>query len=91
VAVLGAQALPALIPFAHRFGHRKLWNGVVLSSIATAIAMAVFSMKRPFDEMHQKRLFFLHSENVRLFLKSRNILLRSTSPDYDARTPSSRC
>lgn len=64
VAVLGAQALPVLVPFAHRFGHRKLWNGIVLSTIATAIAMAVFSAKRPFDDMHQKRLFVLHSENI---------------------------
>lgn len=64
VAVLVAQALPVLVPFAHRFGHRKLWNGIVLTSIATAILMAVFSAKRPFDEMHQKRLFILHSENV---------------------------
>ncbi|KAJ3576559.1 hypothetical protein NP233_g353 [Leucocoprinus birnbaumii] len=64
VAVLGAQALPVLVPFAHRFGHRRLWNGIILSMITTAIVMAVFSARRPFDEMHQKRLFVLHSENI---------------------------
>lgn len=64
VALLGAQALPLIVPFAHRFGHRKLLNAIVLSTIATAIAMAVFSMKHPFDKMHQKRLFILHSENI---------------------------
>ncbi|KAF9454480.1 hypothetical protein P691DRAFT_692720 [Macrolepiota fuliginosa MF-IS2] len=64
VAVLGAQMLPVLVPFAHRFGHQKLWNGIVLSGIATAIVMAVFSARSPFDEMHQKRLFVLHSENI---------------------------
>ncbi|KXN84133.1 hypothetical protein AN958_00403 [Leucoagaricus sp. SymC.cos] len=64
VAVLGAQALPVLVPFAHRFGHRRLWNGILISSIVTAIAMAIFSVKQPFDEMHQKRLFILHSENI---------------------------
>lgn len=64
VAVLGAQMFPVLVPLAHRFGRRKLWNGIVLSSIATAIMMAVFSARRPFDEMHQKRLFVLHTENI---------------------------
>lgn len=64
VALLGAQALPLVVSFAHRFGHRKLWNAIILSTTATVIAMAVFSVKHPFDEMHQKRLFILHSENV---------------------------
>lgn len=76
MALLGAQALPLIVPFAHRFGHRKLLNAIVLSTIATAIAMAVFSMKHPFDKMHQKRLFILHSENVRLLLMISNKSLR---------------
>lgn len=36
-------------------------------SIVTVVMMAVFSMKNPFDDMHQKRLFVLHLENVRVF------------------------
>ncbi|EKM81542.1 hypothetical protein AGABI1DRAFT_69822 [Agaricus bisporus var. burnettii JB137-S8] len=64
VSILGSQIIPALLPFIHRFERRKIWNGIVLSSIATAIVMAVFSMRRPFDEMHQKRLFVIHAENI---------------------------
>lgn len=33
-------------------------------SIVTAVLMGVFTMKVPFDAMHQKRLFVLHLENV---------------------------
>lgn len=64
VASLGAQSLPLLLPFAHRFGHRALLRGVVRMSIVTIILMGVFAMREPFDAMHQKRLFVLHLENV---------------------------
>ena len=28
------------------------------------LCVALFAMREPFDEMHQKRLFVLHTENV---------------------------
>ncbi|KAF8806834.1 hypothetical protein BYT27DRAFT_7167035 [Phlegmacium glaucopus] len=64
VASLGAESLPLLLPFAHRFGHRALFRGIVFMSIVTIVVMGVFAMKVPFDAMHQKRLFALHLENV---------------------------
>ena len=64
VASLGALSLPLLLPFAHRFGRRSLFRGVLSMSIVTVILMGVFAMKVPFDAMHQKRLFVLHLENV---------------------------
>ncbi|KAF8159229.1 hypothetical protein B0H34DRAFT_655155 [Crassisporium funariophilum] len=64
IAVLGAQALPLVLPFAHRFGRKALFRGVVLMSIVTVVLMGVFAMREPFDKMHQKRLFVLHLENV---------------------------
>ena len=64
IASLGAQSLPLLLPFAHRFGRRALFRGVVFMSIVTVVLMGVFAMKVPFDAMHQKRLFVLHLENV---------------------------
>jgi len=61
---MGAYNLPVALPFAHRFGHRVLSRSVVLLFLITGITMAVFAMRSPFDEMHQKRLFVLHHENV---------------------------
>lgn len=64
-AAMGAYNLPLVLPFAHRFGHRMLARSIILVVLATGAAMAVFSMKSPFDAMHQKRLFVLHHEDVR--------------------------
>lgn len=70
IASLGSQSLALLIPFAHRFGRRALFRGVVYMSIVTVTLMGIFAMKVPFDSMHQKRLFVLHLENV-----SQNVLV----------------
>jgi hypothetical protein len=67
VALAGAQALPLVLPFAHRFSRRVLLRAILLTGALTAVAMAVFSTWEPFDPMHQKRLFVLHMENVSLF------------------------
>ena len=65
VAIAGSYTLPLVIPFAHRFNRKVLIRSVMLfSGIATA-AMIVFAGRSPFDEMHQKRLFVIHMENVR--------------------------
>lgn len=64
VSGLGAQSLPLVLPLAHRFGHRALLRGVLLLSMTTFVLMGMFAMRTPFDEMHQKRLFVLHLENV---------------------------
>ncbi|KAF8655951.1 hypothetical protein AX16_002858 [Volvariella volvacea WC 439] len=64
VAALGSQALPLLVPFAHRFGREALRRSVLLMSVVTVVMMAVFAARVPFDGMHQKRLFVLHLENV---------------------------
>lgn len=64
VAVNGAYALPLVVPFIHRYPRAVLKRSIVLLSVLTTIAVAVFSMREPFDEMHQKRLFVVHMENV---------------------------
>lgn len=65
VAAMGAYNLPLALPFAHRFGHKVLFRGIALSILITGATIAVFAMRSPFDDMHQKRLFVLHHENVR--------------------------
>ena len=64
IASLGALSLPLLLPFSHRFGRRALFRGIISMSIVTVVLMGIFTMKVPFDAMHQKRLFVLHLENV---------------------------
>lgn len=66
VAISGAYTLPLVIPFAHRFSRRWLFRSVLLLSIASGVSMLVFIRRSPFDEMHQKRLFVIHMENVSL-------------------------
>ena len=68
VSAIGSLALPLVIPLSHRFGPRALKRGAVFMTIVTIGLMAVFARRTPFDEMHQKRLFVLHLENVGFFL-----------------------
>ncbi|KAG6844823.1 hypothetical protein H0H87_003390 [Tephrocybe sp. NHM501043] len=55
VSSIGALSLPLVIPFAHRFGARTLRRGVAMLGFTTAVLVAVFAMKVPFDAMHQKQ------------------------------------
>ncbi|RPD64072.1 hypothetical protein L226DRAFT_544758 [Lentinus tigrinus ALCF2SS1-7] len=64
VAITGSYILPLLVPFMHRFSHRILVRAVILLAMLTGLSMAVFSMRSPFDSMHQKRLFVIHMENM---------------------------
>ncbi|KAI0676099.1 hypothetical protein C8Q78DRAFT_369024 [Trametes maxima] len=64
VAITGAYILPLAIPFVHRYGRRILVRAVIVSSLLTGVAMAIFAMRSPFDAMHQKRLFVIHMENI---------------------------
>ncbi|KAJ7202713.1 hypothetical protein B0H12DRAFT_1206341 [Mycena haematopus] len=64
VSVLGSQALPLALPFAHRFGRKSLRKVVIVLTAVTLMNMAFYARKPVFDEMHQKRLFVLHLENV---------------------------
>jgi fumarate reductase subunit D len=64
VSVVGASMLPLSLPFAHRYSRRVLVRAVTLLGAVTVIGMVAFSMRQPFDAMHQKRLFVIHAENV---------------------------
>ncbi|KIL62086.1 hypothetical protein M378DRAFT_166083 [Amanita muscaria Koide BX008] len=64
VSVLGLKTVSFALPFAHRFGRKSLGRAVALFSVFTILVMAIFAMRAPFDAMHQKRLFFIHSKNI---------------------------
>ncbi|KAF8201539.1 hypothetical protein BJ912DRAFT_1019472 [Pholiota molesta] len=64
IASLGGLSFPLTVPFTHRFGRRVLLRGIVFLSIIMTVVIAFFATLEPFDEMHQKRLFILHTENI---------------------------
>lgn len=64
VSLTGAFALPLSVSFIHRYSRGVLVRSIVLLTIVSAASVAVFSMRNPFDTMHQKRLFVMHMENV---------------------------
>ena len=64
VAAVGSYNLLLTLPFAHRFGHRVLSRSVVPSILVADVTIAVFSIRPPFDDMYQKRLFALHHQTV---------------------------
>ena len=64
VGVLGGYTLPLAIPFIHRYPRAVLIRSILLLSLLTTVSIAVFSVREPFDAMHQKRLFVIHMENV---------------------------
>ena len=66
-ALVGAYTLPSVIPFFHRFSRRNLARSVLFLSVFSAVTMLVFRQREVFDEMHQKRLFVIHMENVSVF------------------------
>lgn len=65
-ALIGAYTFPNVTAFVHRFNRRTLVRSVLFLSALSAVTMWVFKQREVFDEMHQKRLFILHMENVRI-------------------------
>ncbi|OSX64019.1 hypothetical protein POSPLADRAFT_1065412 [Postia placenta MAD-698-R-SB12] len=83
VAGAGSYTLPLLVPFVHRFGRRTILRGAVLFSMLTALAMAIFSMRSPFDAMHQKRVFIIHMENVTTQEQHLHVAAADGAPGFD--------
>ncbi|KAG6852571.1 hypothetical protein C0991_010900 [Blastosporella zonata] len=83
ISSIGAISLPLVIPFAHRFGPRKLRRGTAFLGFITAVLVAVFAMRVPFDEMHQKRLFILHLENITTHEQTLHIAAADGAPGFE--------
>ncbi|KAG5638589.1 hypothetical protein H0H81_011675 [Sphagnurus paluster] len=83
VSSIGAVALPLVIPLAHRFGTRALRRGVFVMGMITAVLIAVFAMRVPFDEMHQKRVFVLHLENITTHEQFLHIAAADGAPGFE--------
>lgn len=64
VAITCSYAFPLSIPFVHRYSRGMTIRAALFLSVLSVLSIAVFSARDPFDEMHQKRLFVIHMENV---------------------------
>ena len=58
-------ASPLVTPFSRRFSQNVRMNAVMILNVVTVVAVAVFVLRSPFDDTHQRRLFLLGSDNVR--------------------------
>ncbi|KAL0954165.1 hypothetical protein HGRIS_005299 [Hohenbuehelia grisea] len=83
VMVMGSTCLPLVIPFMHRFGRQTLVRAVQLLTAATVVSMAVFAIRAPFDDMHQKRMFVLHLENITSQEHHLHIAAADPAPGFD--------
>ncbi|TDL26482.1 hypothetical protein BD410DRAFT_741807 [Rickenella mellea] len=64
VALISSYTFALVIPFCHRFGKRFLHRALGFSFLATVLSVAIFSLRTPYDFMHPKRLYIIHSENI---------------------------
>lgn len=64
VPITLAYFVPLIIPFFVRFGRRITILVIIATLVTSALSIIVFSKKNPFDDMHPKRLYVIHSENV---------------------------
>lgn len=64
VAFISAYSVPLAIPFLVRFGRRAVRRALFVTLTFSIVSIGVFSMRSPFDAMHPKRLYIVHSENV---------------------------
>lgn len=84
VALISSYTFALVVPFCHRFGKRFLRRSLAFSAVFTGVMMVVFALRSPFDAMHPKRLYILHSENVSKFsllIESAIILTRYVDLD----------
>ncbi|KAI0297822.1 hypothetical protein B0F90DRAFT_1811013 [Multifurca ochricompacta] len=64
VAVMLSLAVPLVTPFSQRYSENVRMNAVTILNVMTIAAVAVFALRSPFDERHQRRLFVLSSDNI---------------------------
>ncbi|TCD69495.1 hypothetical protein EIP91_007425 [Steccherinum ochraceum] len=81
VAFTGSITLPLLLPFIHRFP-RILGRAILLSSILSTVAIAVFCTREPFDKMHPKRLYVMHMENITSSEQHLHIAAADSAPGF---------
>ena len=64
VALTSSYLLPLVLPFFHRFGPRFVMKSAINLTLITGLMMAIFAQINPYDALHPKRLYIIHSENV---------------------------
>ena len=64
VVITWAYFAPLVLPFLVRFGRQTVARIFIVMLTMSFVSVAIFSMRNPFDAMHPKRLYVIHSENV---------------------------
>ncbi|EPQ26656.1 uncharacterized protein PFL1_05636 [Pseudozyma flocculosa PF-1] len=64
VAALSFLSLPALVPLSHRYTTATLGRAILALVSLTAVMVAVFAARQPFDALHPKRLFVHQVQNI---------------------------
>ncbi|KAI5980796.1 hypothetical protein EDD15DRAFT_2186218 [Pisolithus albus] len=83
VSVLGVFCVPFMPALAHRFGPRFLRQMLWISILSLGLAMAFFCAQDPFDQMHQRRLFVVHKENMMTGDQHLHIAAADGAPGFD--------
>ncbi|KAF8576245.1 hypothetical protein K439DRAFT_1640647 [Ramaria rubella] len=63
-AFIGYYTFPLLVPFSHRFGRDVTLYAVMLFAALSVACIGIMSLQEPFDAMHPKRMYVIHSENT---------------------------
>ncbi|KAL5492913.1 hypothetical protein ACEPAI_4361 [Sanghuangporus weigelae] len=64
VVITSSYLFPLTLPFFQRFGSRFIRRSMLFLCFVTGASMILFSWRSPFDSMHPKRLYVIHSENI---------------------------
>jgi len=67
-AVTLALAFPLVLPFVHRYGQNTMFYAVIGLNVVLYATSILFAQRNPFDELHQRRVFVLTTDNVRDYL-----------------------
>ncbi|KZV66959.1 hypothetical protein PENSPDRAFT_755311 [Peniophora sp. CONT] len=82
-AVSLAYTVPLVLPFAHRYSGNFILYTIIGLHAVLFITSMVFAQRSPFDELHQRRLFVLSSDNITTGERSLHIGAADGAPGFD--------
>lgn len=82
-AVTLAYTVPLVLPFAHRYSGNFLLYTILGLHVVLYGTSVMFAARSPFDELHQRRLFILASDNITSGERSLHIGAADGAPGFD--------
>ncbi|EJC99693.1 uncharacterized protein FOMMEDRAFT_160118 [Fomitiporia mediterranea MF3/22] len=84
VVLTSSYLLPLILPFFQRFGARFVRRTLLFLTLMTGAMMVVFAFRSPFDSMHPKRVYIIHSENITTNEVSLGIGTSDSAPGFES-------